>query len=182
MFSLTGFSTDSDKLLNVFQDDISTVRTGRAKPSIVENVSVEAYGGYMKLMELASITAPDSSMIIIKPWDQTVMGAIEKAIQISDLHLNPVVDGQQIRISIPQLTGERREELVKLVSQKRHKAEEMLRDIRTKYKKQIDAQKGEPGISEDDIKRDLESLQKKTDEYVKKLANISTRKEEELRS
>src|SRR5258708_27337758 len=95
--------------------------------------------------------------------------------------MNPVVDGDQIRISIPPLTGERREELAKLVVQKKHSAEDMLRDIRTKYKKQIDGQKGSPGVSEDDIKRDLEQLQKVTDEYMKKITDISSAKEKEVR-
>jgi len=120
-------------------------------------------------------------MIVIKPWDTSLVSAIEKAIQTSDLHINPIIDGQQIRLSIPPLTGERREELVKLVKQKQHTIEEMLRDIRTKYKKQIDAQKGQPGVSEDDIKRDLDQLQKLTDETTKKITDFSAAKEKELR-
>jgi ribosome recycling factor len=181
MFSFSEMRGQCDKLLEVFRGDLSTIRTGRAKPALVEGVMVEAYGGMMKLMELASITAPDSSMIVIKPWDKSLLGAIEKGIQMSELHLNPVTDSEQVRLNIPPLTGERREELVKLVSQKRHMSEEMLRDIRTKFKKQIDGQKGQPGISEDAIKRDLDELQKLTDEYGKKIADIASAKETELR-
>lgn len=182
MFSFDQMKRDADKLLEVFTGDLATVRTGRAKPSLVENVQVEAYGSRMRLMELAQITAPEPTQILIKPWDQTVLSAIEKAIQISDLHVNPVVDGQQIRILIPALTGERREELIKLVGQKKHAAEEMLRDVRTKYKKLIEAQKGQPGISEDDIKRDLETLQKNTDGYTKSITELADGKEAELRT
>jgi ribosome recycling factor len=160
---------------------LETIRVGRAKPSLVENILVDAYGSKMKLLELANISAPEPTQIIVKPWDRSVLSAVEKAIQISDLHINPVVDGDQIRISIPPLTGERREELAKLVIQKKHTAEDMLRDIRTKYKKQIDGQKGSPGISEDDIKRDLEALQKLTDEYMKKITDISSAKEKEVK-
>lgn len=181
MFSFDPMKRDGDKLIEVYQSDLATVRTGRAKPSLIENVPVDAYGTRMKMLEVASITAPEPSQIIVKPWDQSLLGAIEKAITISDLHLSPVNEGGQIRISIPALTGERREELVKLVSQKKHVAEDMLRDVRNKYKKQIDAQKGQPGISEDDIKRDLETLQKYTEEYMKTIAEITTTKEKEVR-
>lgn len=172
---------DCAKTIEVFQDDLATIRTGRAKPSLVENVLVDAYGAKMKMLEVASITAPEPSSIIIKPWDQTLLSAVEKAIQISDLHISPVNEGGQIRLSIPPLTGERREELAKLVSQKKHVAEDMIRDVRNKYKKQIDGQKGQPGISEDDIKRDLAELQKQTDEFMKQITEISTAKEKEVR-
>lgn len=181
MFSFQTMKQDSEKLLEAFGSDLSTVRTGRARPSLVENVPVEAYGSMMKILELANISAPDPGMILIKPWDSSVIQAIAKAIQISDLHLNPVVDGQQIRLVIPPLTGERREELIKLVLQKKHSYDEMLRDIRTKYKKQVESQEGNPGISEDDIKHDLEALQKVTDEYAKRLQDMTTAKERELR-
>ena len=180
MFALDPMKRDADKTVEVFMGDLTTIRTGRAKPSLVENILVDAYGSKMKLLELANISAPEPSQIIIKPWDRSVISAIDKAIQMSDLHINPVVDGEQLRISIPPLTGERRQELAKLVMQKKHVAEDMLRDIRTKYKKQIDGQKGQPGISEDDIKRDLESLQKMTDEYMKKITDVSSAKEKEV--
>lgn len=181
MFSFEPMNRDADKTIEVFQGDLSTIRTGRAKPSLVENVTVEAYGDKMKMLEVASITAPEPSQIIIKPWDASLLSAIEKAIQISDLHISPVNDGGQIRLSIPPLTGERREELVKLVLQKKHVAEDMIRDVRNKYKKQIDGQKGQPGISEDDIKKDLDVLQKNTDAYIKKIADITVQKEKEVR-
>ncbi len=181
MFSFEPMKHDAGKTIEVFQSDLATVRTGRAKPSLVENIMVEAYGTKMKLVEVASITAPEPSQIIVKPWDQSLLAAVEKAIQISELHISPVNEGGQIRLSIPPLTGERREELVKLVTQKKHVAEEMIRDVRNKYKKQIDGQKGQPGISEDDIKRDLETLQKHTDDFTKQIADITASKEKEVR-
>ncbi|PWU23826.1 ribosome recycling factor [Candidatus Cerribacteria bacterium 'Amazon FNV 2010 28 9'] len=181
MFSFDPMKSDVAKLIEVFGSDVATIRTGRAKPSLVENVMVDAYGGKMRMMEVANISAPDSTMIVIKPWDQSLLSTVEKAIQISDLHINPIIDGQQVRISIPPLTGERREELVKLLNQKLHAHEDMARDIRIKYKKQIDAQKGQPGVSEDDIKRDLETLQKVTDDAIAKLGEVANGKEKELR-
>lgn len=180
MFSFSSMKQDSSKLLEVYLQDLSSVRTGRAKPSLVENIEVEAYGSQMKIMELATISAPDSTQILIKPWDKSVIKAIEKAISISDLHIQPIVDGEQIRLSIPVLTGERRQELIKLVGQKKNGALEMLRDIRTKYKKAIDAQDGQAGISEDDIKRDLVELQKVTDEFTAKIEELTKAKEKEL--
>lgn len=181
MFSLEPMKRDADKMLQVFGGDLDTVRTGRARPSLVENILVDAYGTKMKLLELATINAPEVTQILIKPWDVSLLSSIGTAITVSGLNLSLVVDGQQIRISIPPLTGERREELAKIVSQKKHMAEEMLRDIRTKYKKQIDGQKGQPGVSEDDITRDLVSLQKLTDEYVKKITDLAGGKEKEVR-
>lgn len=180
MFSFASMKQDSSKLMEVYLQDLSSVRTGRAKPSLVENIEVIAYGSTMKIMELASISAPDSSQIIIKPWDKSVLKDIEKALSISDLHIPPIVDGEQIRLSIPQLTGERRQELIKLVGQKKNATLEMLRDIRTKYKKQIDSQDGQAGISEDDIKRDLVELQKITEEYTVKIDEMTKTKEKEL--
>lgn len=181
MFNLQPMKHDGEKLLQVFVSDLATVRTGRATPSLVENIEVEAYGSRMRLVELGTISAPDASSLIIKPWDKSVMKDMEKAITASDLHIPPVVEGDQIRLVIPPLTGERRQELVKLVSQKKHVSLEMLRDIRTKYKKQIDGQKGQPGVSEDDIKKDLENLQKEHDQLAKKIEEVAAEKEKELK-
>lgn len=180
MFAFQPMRQDCGKLHELYLSDLASVRTGRARPSLVESIEVLAYGSSMKIMELATITAPDSSQILIKPWDRSVLKDIEKAIAASDLHIPPINDGEQIRLSIPPLTGERRQELVKLVGQKKHSTLEMLRDIRTKYKKQIDAQKGQPGISEDDIKKDLEALQKITDDYTEMIDNTTQAKEKEL--
>ncbi len=180
MFDFSSMKQDGQKLLNAVLSDFSTIRTGRAKPSLVENIAVEAYGSSMKLLELASITAPDSSSILVKPWDKSVVKDIEKALLASDLHIPPVVDGDQIRLNIPQLTGERRQELIKLVSQKKHAGLEMLRDVRTKYKKQIDNQKGQAGISEDAITKDLEQLQKITEEFTTEIEEMTKNKEKEL--
>ena len=108
-----------DEVVTLVTDDLLTVQTGRAKPSMVENVRVEAYvGSYMEVREVANISAPDSNSLVIKPWDPSTLEAIEKGLQKSDLQVNPVVDGDLIRISVPSLTEERRLELVKVVKQK----------------------------------------------------------------
>ena len=180
MFDVAQFSRDADKVLEVVGGDMATVKTGRAKPSLVENVSVEAYGTRMKLMELATISAPDTTMIMINPWDKGNLAAIERGIASAGLNINPVVESDHIRIVIPPLTQERRQEMVKLVKQKLESGKQMVRDVRLKYKKMIDDQKGKPGVSEDNISADLETLQKKMDEYVAKLEKVVQEKETEL--
>ncbi len=180
IFDSVMFSHDGDKVLQVVRDDMATVRTGRAKPSIVENVMIEAYGSHMRLMEVAMISAPDTNMIVIIPWDKSLIQSVEKGVASSGLNLSPVVDGDQIRVTIPMLTQERREEMVRLVKQKLESGKQMLRDVRQKHKKMIEDQKGKAGVSEDDITAALESLQKSFDECAVKLEQLSKDKESEL--
>lgn len=180
MFDIGGFTRDADKVIEVVLGDMATVKTGRAKPSLIENVSVEAYGTMMKLMELANISAPDTTLLHVQPWDKGNLQAIEKGIQAANLGLNPVVDGDLIRIAIPMLTQERREEMVKLVKQKLEAGKQMLRDVRQKHKKMIDGEKGQPGVSEDLIESNLEDLQKSVDAYIARLEELSLAKEKEL--
>ncbi len=180
MVDLNAFVHDADKVVEVVVGDMATVKTGRAKPSLVENVTVEAYGTNMKLMELASISAPDPTMLVVQPWDKANLQAIEKGIQAANLGVNPIVDNDQIRISIPSLNQERREEMVKLVKQKLETGKQMLRDVRQKYKKLIDGQKGEAGVSEDFITTQLDKLQQQMDQYTMKLDQLCTDKEKEL--
>jgi len=182
MFDLSRFTKDAQRVIEIVAHDMVTVKTGRAKPSLVEGVMVEAYGTRMKLMEIAHITAPDTTLIVIKPWDKGNLPAIEKAILSAGLNLQPVVDGEQIRISIPSLTQERREEMVRLVKQKLETGKQMLRDVRIKHKKYADEQKGKPGVSEDDIADNLEQLQKEMDIFTTKLDTMAAEKEVELMS
>jgi ribosome recycling factor len=170
-----------EQVLKVVSEDLQMVRTGRAKPSLVEEVMVEAYPGTrLPLKELAGISAPDPHMIVIQPWDQSVLHKIEVGLQKSDLNLGPVVDGNLIRISIPALTEERRLDLVKMVKQKIESGHEMMRSVRVEQKKEVDDQKGKAGVSEDDIKNWLAEMQKIHDEYLKKLEELGEKKEKEL--
>ncbi len=179
-FDFSELKSKFDQVLTIVGDDLKTIKTGRAKPALVEDIQAEAYGARMPLKELASITAPDPQLIVIQPWDQSVVEAIEKALQQNQF--NPSVDGQMIRINIPQLTGEKREEMVKQVHQKIESGRQMLRSERTEGKKKIEAQKGEAGISEDDVEADLEKLEELTKEYMDKLDTVAQSKEEELRT
>lgn len=179
---LQDFQSQTQQVLQLAEQDLKGIKTGRAKPSLVEDIPVLAYNSKMTLKELASITAPDPQQILVSPWDRSVLGEIEKALAGSSLHLNPVVDGDLIRIKIPPLTQENRQELVKLVAQKLESAKAMLRQARGEIKEKIEARKGKSGVSEDDIHRDLEELQKITDDTTDHLEELGKSKEAELMS
>ncbi len=175
------FKQQLDEVIGMVEGDLQSVKTGRAKPDLVEQVLVEAYPGTrLPLVELASITAPDTHMLTISPWDKSVLKAIAAGLNASDLHLNPVIDGELIRINIPPLTEERRRDLVKLTKQKIEGGKEMLREVRTEQKKNIENKKGDAGVSEDDIHAWVEELQKIFDSYVEKLEAMFEQKEKEL--
>ena len=171
-----------DKVVDHFTQDLKGIKTGRAKPSLVEDVSVEAYSTRMTLKELAVISAPDVRQIIISPWDKSLTEAIAKGINIAGLNLNAVVDGETIRINIPSLTTESREQLVKLVNNKKESAKVMLRQVRSEAKKMIEDQKEQGGVGEDQIHRDLDELQTAVDKFEAKIEEIGKIKEKELRA
>ena len=172
-----------DEVVKLVSEDLMNIQTGRAKPALVEAVKVEAYeGSFMEVKELASITAPDPNSILIKPWDPTVVKAIEKALLKSDLKLQPIVSDGQVRIKIPSLTEERRQELVKVIKHKVEAGKAMLRQVRQEMKKDIDKKKDDEGISEDDVHHMYDELQKIVDDYNKKLDEMEGNKEKELMS
>lgn len=168
------------KVIDLVEEDFATVRVGRAKPSLIENVGVMAYGGRMRLVELASITAPDPNMLIVSPYDKSIMKDIEKAIQDSEMQLSPAVSGDIVRIVIPSLTQERRLDFVKLLKQKTESGKVMLRQARQDVKEKIDALKERKEVSEDDIFMLLEQLDKITGEFNEKIDEMSRLKEEEI--
>ena len=169
-----------EELLELIDDDLKGIKTGRAKPSLIENIRVEAYASKMALKELASISAPDPHSLIVSPWDKTVLEAIEKAVFSSNLNLHPVVDNDLIRIQISPLTEETRKDLVKLVAQKLESGRKLLRQLRNEAKKEIEDRKGKPAVSEDDIKQWMEDLQKLINETSGKIEEFGKIKEEEL--
>jgi ribosome recycling factor len=177
---LSEFKSQAQEVKQLAEQDLKGIKTGRAKPSLVEDIPILAYNSKMTLKELASITAPDPHQILVSPWDKSVLGEIEKSLASSSLHINPVVDGDLIRIKIQPLTQESREELVKLVAQKLESAKAMLRQARGETKEKVEARKGEAGVSEDDIHRDLEELQKITDGTMDQLEELGKNKEAEL--
>lgn len=182
MYNFLDFNVKLNKILEHTRQDIGLLRTGKASSNMLDSVRVSVYGTQMSISELANISTPDSNMIIIDPWDKNILGEIEKAINIASLNFNPVVDKQIIRIVIPALTEERRKELVKQLHQKSESAKMMMRTARIETKNEIENQKGEAGVSEDDIHRNLEELDKIMDEFEARLVEIISSKENDLLS
>jgi ribosome recycling factor len=179
-YDFNQFVVKADKTLDHIRNDISSLRTGRASAQMLDMVNVEAYGTQMKINELANVSVPDPTLLVISPWDKSVLGAIEKAINVSGLNLHPVVDGQIVRIAVPPLTEERRKEMVKLLFQKIESGRVMLRNVRGDVKKEIEKLKDTSGVSEDDIKADLEELDKRVKDYMDKIEKLSADKEADL--
>jgi ribosome recycling factor len=168
------------KVLEVLKQDIATVRTGRAAPSLVENIVVSVYGGTtkMRVMEIATISATDPHTLVITPYDNSILGEIQKGIQDANIGLNPSTDGQVIRLSIPPLSEERRQELIKLMHQKLENGRVMVRQSRHDGMSEIKKQAGD--LSEDDVARLEKEMQKATDDFIEEIDSIGKRKEEEL--
>lgn len=169
-------------VLDVVEGDLSAVKTGRAKQELVINlpIKVTSYGSTLKLQELASVAVPDFQTLLISPWDKNVIDDIVRSLSTGELGLNPQADGESIRINIPPLTGERRAELIKLVDKKVESGKVLLREERGRIKKEIDDQKGKPDVSEDDIHRAAEELDKKTHEWETKISSAGEDKKQEL--
>lgn len=174
------FRTTAQQIKAHFQAELNKIRTGRASVNLVDSVMVEAYGTRMHLQEVASISSPDPTLIVISPWDKSLMGAIDKGVRAADLGISPVVDTEVVRLPIPALTQEKRQKLVKLVAKKLEEAKILLRNARAEVKQLIEAQKNESGISEDDIKADIEVLDKDHHQEVLELERIASEKEKVL--
>lgn len=172
------------KALDVLKSDIATVRTGRAAPSLVENIEIAAYEGTqrLKIMELAAITASDSQALVIAPFDVSIISEIQKGIETANAGLNPVIDGQIIRISIPPLSAERREELIHLMRQKLENGRIMVRQARHEAMADIKKLQNDKSISEDEAGRMEKEVQKLTDDTIAEIDNLGKKKEEELLS
>lgn len=171
-----------DKVLEMLKSDLATIRTGRATPSLVENVVVPVYGGSTKLriMELATITASDASTLLLTPFDSAVIDEMKKGILEANIGLTPSVDGGVIRISIPPLSGERREQLIKLMNQKLENGRIMIRQIRHDSMSDVKKQVADKEISEDEQGRQEKDVQKLTDDATEQIKLLGQKKEEEL--
>jgi ribosome recycling factor len=159
---------------------LGAIRTGRASPALVENLPVEAYGASMPLNQLANIQVPDARMITIQPYDASMVRAIEKAIQHSELGINPTNDGRLIRLAIPPLTEDRRKALVKMVRQNVEESKVALRNVRREALDDLRQLEHEKLISEDDQRRAQEKLQELTDRHTRELDHIGQAKEAEV--
>lgn len=171
-----------DEVVGFLKSDIGTIRTGKASPDLVSDVKISAYGGqqFLKVMELASITAPDPETIVIDPWDKSIIGEIRKGLQAANLGLNPQIDGQIVRLSFPPLTTEDRQKFVKLLKARLEQAKVMIRRVRTDTMKDIKQTFEQKTISEDEKFHQEKILQELTDEFIEKIENIGEEKEKEL--
>lgn len=167
-----------DKTIDVLKKDFTQIRTGKANPAMVEDVKVDYYGAMTPLIQLGTITTPEPRMIQISPFDKSSLKNIEKAIQTSGLGFNPSNDGSVIRITLPELTGDRRKELVKVVKQKAEEKKVAVRNIRREV--MDDLKKKEKELPQDEVKSLHDKIQKITDSYIAKIVTITEEKEKEI--
>jgi ribosome recycling factor len=164
------------------EKEFISIRTGRANPALLDSVRVEAYGSQMPLNQVATVSCPEPRLLVVQPWDKTNLGAIEKGILKADLSLNPSNDGNIIRIQIPELTEERRKELVKVVKQKTEDAKIAIRNVRRDGNEEVKVLEKDKTVSEDDCKAAQANIQKVTDKYTENAQKLAENKEREILS
>jgi len=172
--------TRMEKAVDDFRKELATVRTGRANAAILESIRVDFYGTLTPVNQLGTVTVPEPTMLVISPWDPSVVAAIDKAIRASDLGLNPTNDGKVVRVPIPSPTEERRKELVKHIHKVLENHRTAVRNIRRDIKEAIDKLEKDKKISQDEQKRSLDELEKVSHSETKKIEDLSALKEKEL--
>jgi ribosome recycling factor len=160
--------------------ELAKLRTGKATPTLLDGISVDYYGGKMQLKQVANVSAPEPRLLVIQPWEKSLLGEIEKAIQKSDLGLNPTNDGIVVRIPIPQLTEERRQSLVKLSKKIGEEGKIAIRNIRRDANEKLKKAEKDHKISEDESRKGQDQIQKTTDDYIQKIDDILVHKEKEI--
>ncbi len=174
------YTDKMDKTIEVMQANFAAVRAGRANAAVLDQIRVDYYGTPTPINQIASIASPDPRTLTIQPWDGSTMKLIEKAIQQSDLGINPQNDGRLIRLLFPQLTEERRKELIKQIRKYGEESKTAIRNIRRDAMEDFKAQKKKSEITEDDQKNAEKDIQKLTDDYVKQIDQLVEKKEKEL--
>ncbi|NLG86664.1 MAG: ribosome recycling factor [Firmicutes bacterium] len=170
------------KTLESFRKELASMRTGRATPALLDRIMVDYYGSPMPVNQVATISVPEPQLLVIQPWDRSMVNAIEKAILKSDLGLTPSSDGTVIRLPIPSLTEERRKDLCKAVKKKAEETKVAIRNIRREANDELKSLEKELSISEDETKRRQEEIQKLTDRFVQDIDNLAQAKEKEIMS
>jgi ribosome recycling factor len=168
------------KAIEVLKLDLSSIRTGRASAALVDRITVDFYGTPTPVNQVATISVPEPRLLVIQPWDRKMLVEIEKAIQKSDLGINPTNDGQVIRLAIPQLNEERRREMVKSVHKKLDEHKIAVRNIRRDAHDKLREREKKKELSEDELKRSTERLQKLTDRYIEEIDKVGKAKELEI--
>ena len=179
-FNSNLFSTKMDKTIQSFKKEISTLRTGRANPNMLDTIKVDVYGQLMPIEQLATISVPEARLISIQIWDKANIPLIDAAIQKSELGINPQVDGQLIRLRIPDLTEERRKELIKILKNMGEKSKISIRNIRREANEDLKKKLKDKKISEDENNNFEKNIQKLTDTNIQNLEKILSDKEKEI--
>lgn len=169
-----------NKTLDALKSQFATVRAGRANAAVLDHIRIDYYGAPTPINQVASIAAPDPRTLVIQPWDATQLKSIQKAIQTSDLGINPQNDGKVIRLAFPQLTEERRADLIKQVRKYAETAKTAVRNLRREAMEKFKKQQKSSDITEDDLKVIEKDMQKMTDDYIKKVDDCTAKKEKEL--
>jgi len=178
--TLAQAETKMKKSVDALRHHLGAIRTGRASPALVEHIHVEYYGSEMPLNQLANVSVPEPRMLVIQPWDQGAIKAIEKAIQHSELGINPTNDGRIIRLGIPPLTEQRRRDLTKLVKKEVEESKIALRNLRRDAQNDLKKLETDKHISSDELKRAQERLQELTDRYTREMDQVGAAKEAEV--
>jgi len=168
------------KAVKALEDEFKTIRTGRASAALFENIRVDYYEQKVPLNQVATISIPEARLVIIQPWDRSVLPEIEKAIQKSELSVNPNNDGKVIRIAIPPLTEERRKELAKVAKNIAEKSRVSIRNVRRDTNEEIKKKEKDSSLSEDQAKRGMDDIQKLTDKYIEEINSVLARKDKEI--
>ncbi|MGD0152204.1 MAG: ribosome recycling factor [Thermacetogeniaceae bacterium] len=168
------------KTVDLMAKDLTTLRAGRATPALLDKIFIDYYGTPTPLHQVATISVPEPRLLVIQPWERNLVPQIEKAIQKSDLGVTPNSDGYLIRISIPSLTQDKRKDLVKVIQKKAEEVRVVVRNLRRDGNDQIKAIEKKGDLSEDEAKRTLEEIQKKTDKYIKQVDQIAEAKQKEI--
>lgn len=170
------------KCINALQSELGTIRAGRANPGVLDKITVDYYGAATPINQMASISVAEARILVVQPYDSSTLKSIEKAIQASDLGINPTNDGRVLRIMFPQLTEERRKELCKTVSKTCEESKIAVRNVRRDAMDKIKAKKKSNEITEDDVKEAEKNIQKLTDKYIEEIDKIGAEKDKEIMS
>jgi len=169
------------RTLEVLQQDLASIRTGRASPSLLDKIQVDAWGSQQPIQSVATISVPEPRLLVIQPWDKSMIGPIEKAIQRSDLGLNPNNDGAVIRLALPQLNEQRRNDLAKQVKKRAEESKVAVRNVRRDADSGLKKLEKDGKISQDELRRALDRVQKLTDSSIKQVDEAADRKEKEVK-
>ena len=180
MFDINEFETKMKKSISVYEEDLASIRVGRASPSVLAKINIDYYGTPTPITQIGEVKSPDARTLLITPWESNLLKAVEKAINTSDLGINPQNDGRSIRLVFPQLTEERRKELAKSLTKKGEDAKVAIRNIRREANDKTKDMKKKSEITEDDAKNYDKKIQDLTDKYIKEVDAVTAKKEKEI--